>query len=116
MVRVVNLMPHAARIIDNHGRVVKIFPQGGVPARVPDYADPYAYIEGVEVVHVGYPKRAEHLPEPRPGVLLIVSRAVAERFPERPDLLFPVGRIKKGGQVIGCRRLGRFSDAPLHTL
>ena len=116
MVRVVNLMPHAARIIDNHGRVVKIFPQGGVPARVPDYADPYAYIEGVEVVNVGYPKRAEHLPEPRPGVLLIVSRAVAERFPERPDLLFPVGRIKKGGQVIGCGRLGRFSDAPLHTL
>ena len=116
MVRVVNLMPHAARIIDNHGRVVKTFPQGGAPARVPDYADPYDYVEGVEVVHVGYPKRAEHLPEPRPGVLLIVSRAVAERFPERPDLLFPVGRIKKGGQVIGCRRLGRFSDAPLHTL
>ena len=41
---------------------------------------------------------------------------VWDQHGKRPDLLFPVGRIKKGGQVIGCRRLGRFSDAPLHTL
>ena len=49
------------------------------------------------------------LPAPRPGVLLVVSRAVAAEIP-RPDLVFPDLEIRdENRRIIGCQRLARFT-------
>jgi hypothetical protein len=48
------------------------------------------------------------LPAPRPGVLLVVSRAVAAEV-SRPDLVFPDLEIRdENHRIVGCRRLARF--------
>ena len=50
----------------------------------------------------------DDLPDPVPGVLLIVSRMVAEHTAGRDDLVFPDDLVRdESGAVTGCRRLGR---------
>ena len=47
------------------------------------------------------------LPEPEPGTLYITSRAVAEHFPDRTDLVWPDGLVRDAeGAVVAARRLG----------
>ncbi|MGH3905075.1 MAG: hypothetical protein ACRDTE_12910 [Pseudonocardiaceae bacterium] len=49
------------------------------------------------------------LPPQRPGVLLVVSRAVATEIP-RSDLVFPDLEVRdENRRIIGCRRLARFA-------
>ena len=60
-----------------------------------------------------------NLPAARPGVLLIVSRLVAEALPEPPDLVVPDDFVfKPPGRVVGCRSLAHLSwnttDSGLH--
>lgn len=52
--------------------------------------------------------RVENLPDPRPGVLLIVSRVIAEALPDRTDLVIPDEMIRDDqGRIVGCRALAR---------
>lgn len=54
------------------------------------------------------------LPEMRPGVLYVTSRALAEQMPERTDLVWPEDQIRDHyGNVVGARRLGRVGSADL---
>lgn len=58
----------------------------------------------------------DHLPAPRAGVLLVVSRAVAAEIP-RPDLVFPDLEIRdENRRIVGCQRLARFADSDHSTL
>jgi len=52
------------------------------------------------------------LPAVDAGRFLVVSRAVAERYPHRPDLVFPTGmeRDPRTGSVVACRGLGTFAE------
>ena len=107
--RLVNLMPHDLVVIDD-GRFV-LPPSGQVTRvdqhvvdetliRVPGAALPLATVQYGAV---------SALPPPQPGVLLVVSRAVAAEVP-RPDLVFPDLEIRdEDRRVIGCRRLARFA-------
>lgn len=48
------------------------------------------------------------LPAPRPGVLYVTSRVVAEHFPERDDLAWPNDLIRDAdGRVVAARGLAR---------
>lgn len=48
------------------------------------------------------------LPDPRSGVVYIVSRAAAERATGRADVFYPDRPVRtKTGQIIGCRALAR---------
>ncbi|QPL06691.1 hypothetical protein ID810_10340 [Actinomyces respiraculi] len=46
------------------------------------------------------------LPDPRPGVLYVTSRVVAEHHPNRTDLVWPDDLVRDAaGQVVAARRL-----------
>jgi hypothetical protein len=48
------------------------------------------------------------LPDPQPGVILIVSRMTCEAKPQRTDLVYPEGIVRSpDGVPIGCRKFGR---------
>lgn len=48
------------------------------------------------------------LPAPRPGVLYVTSRVVAEHFPDRNDLVWPDDLIRDAdGRVVAARGLAR---------
>jgi len=51
--------------------------------------------------------RVKNPPPIKDGVLYIVSRLVAELYPERNDFLITNGLIKDSGRPIACRSLGR---------
>jgi hypothetical protein len=56
------------------------------------------------------PKRVKNLPPARPGILIIVSRLVAEAAPERLDLVVPNDLIQdRNRRVVGCRSLAHLS-------
>lgn len=66
------------------------------------------------VIRVSREGRSE--PRGLPGIVegrfLIVSRAVAERYPHRHDLVFPTGieRDPATGAITACRGLGTLVD------
>ncbi len=110
-VQLINLCPHDVVVVLEGGELV-VHP-GGPPARCV-----------VERVHAGDVRCDGHtvpiiesrvtqppeLPAQRDGVLLIVSRMVAEAAPERSDLLFPDGLIRdQDGVVTGCTALARLA-------
>lgn len=109
-----NLTPH---IVNLPGLTIA---PSGPPARVQE--TPYP-AESVEValddstcVQVRRYRVVTHmvtgLPPAKPGVLLIVSRMIAERFAgKRDDLVFPYYVTKAKGRPDGCRALG-FPNAP----
>ncbi len=50
----------------------------------------------------------EGLPEPKEGVIYIVSNIVAQAVPHRDDVFFPDDLVRdENGKVIGCRALGK---------
>ena len=106
-----NLTPHAVRLIGNDSATE--LPPDGPPARLvlaPDVQDGDVVVNGVTMPLVRTSATADvvNLPEPVPGVLLIVARPVAEALLDRDDLLYPHRAVRdENGTVVGCRALGR---------
>jgi hypothetical protein len=109
-VELINLTPHQVDYIAADGTVMS-FPCAGLPPRVALRRGAPAHIDvgGFEVtVHTSTVDGPPELPEPRRGVLLIVSRLVAEHAPNRDDLVFPDDLVRDHhGAIIGCRTFGR---------
>jgi len=109
---VVNLTPHVVRLIGEDGTVVEL-PPAGLPARLvlqPDQPDGAVRIGPlvVPLKRTAATPQVTDLPDHRPGVLLVVSRAVAEAFPERDDLVYPYDTVRDDqGVIVGCRSLAR---------
>lgn len=106
--RLVNLMPHA--LVVNGGRFV-LAPSGQI-ARMDQHVvdDTLLRVPGaiLPLATVRYQAVAA-LPDQRPGVLFVVSRAVAAEV-ARPDLVFPDLEIRdEHHRVVGCQRLARFA-------
>lgn len=117
----INLTPHAIHFVfeGEDGEAEVTFAPAGVPARctesrekvneartdewrppffVPVYRSVFGDVEG--------------LPDQRPGTFYIVSRAVAEACPDRPDLLFPYDTLRdQQGRIVGCRAFGTVARA-----
>jgi len=108
---VVNLTPHVVRLVGD-GAAVELAPAGPV-ARVvlrPDRADGVVRIGRLVVPlrRTSASSLVTGVPNRRPGVLLIVARAVAEALPDRDDLFYPHDTVRdEHGVVVGCRALAR---------
>lgn len=111
MMRVVNLTPHTVGVMPESGPDA-VFPATGAVARVREVIDGTTWVttaEGrVQVESLRYADSVDHLPDPQPGVLYLVSRVTAAAV-DRPDLVFPQGELRdEHGAIIGCRALGTF--------
>ena len=107
-----NLTPHALNVRTLDGAVVVIPPAEDGAARViydrlpPEQTNLNGHEIAVAVA--GSPREIIGLPEPEPGVVYIVAKAVADAAPHRGDLMSP-GRLLRAedGTVIGCDGLTR---------
>jgi hypothetical protein len=108
-VRLVNLTPHPVVVAGPGGRVE--LPSAGV-ARVVDHERASTRLGGMDVVEVQFGD-VQGLPDPAPGVLLVVSRVVALALPGRSDLLFPYGELRDAaGRIEAVRALARVARDP----
>ncbi len=96
-------------LVEPSGTVARCAEEPGAPAapvvvRVGDH--PVVVVSGAtESTVTGLPPRAD-------GVLCIVSRLVAQAYPQRPDLVFPHTLVRgAGGRSVGCRVLARLTRA-----
>jgi hypothetical protein len=102
--KLLNLTPHAIRLIGPDGSAREIPPSGNV-ARVAQTLAPAGDADGVPLFRAQFGP-VVGLPEPEPGVLYIVSALVRTACPDRTDLASP-GDLVRGpdGQPVGCRGL-----------
>jgi hypothetical protein len=113
--RVRNLTPHPIHLVGESRTVV--LPPSGPPARLvlaPDLPDGSVLIEGLSIplVRTAATPIVVDLPDPEPGVLLIVARPVADALTDRKDLAYPHRAVRdEHGVVVGCRALGRPGSA-----
>lgn len=108
-----NLTPHALSVHALDGSVITIAPDPRGAARVVyDRLPPgQTRIGGHEIAVsvAGSPREIIGLPDPEPGVVLIVAKAVVDASPRhRGDLMSP-GRLiyDEDGTVVGCDGLTR---------
>ncbi|WP_434740706.1 hypothetical protein [Micromonospora sp. SH-82] len=110
-VEVVNLTPHVVRLVGDELTVE--VPASGPPARVvlqPDVVDGAVRVGAlvVPLKRTAASPVVVGVPEPRPGMLFIVARPVAEALAERGDLVYPHDTVRDAeGRVVGCRSLAR---------
>lgn len=111
VLEVLNLTPHVVRLVGDDA-TVELAP-AGPPARVvlrPDRADGVVRVGPllVPLKRTAASEVVTGVPDPRPGVLLIVARPVAEALPHRDDLVYPHDTVRDAdGVIVGCRSLAR---------
>ena len=111
--RIRNLTPHPIILVGPNNESITLQPDPEGPARVeirriPDgevAVDGAGWSIPVSRTEVASPAS---LPPKEPGVLLLVSRAVAEANPERDDLVFVDLTVRDSqGRIIGAKALAR---------
>jgi hypothetical protein len=108
--KLVNLTPHPVVIVAADGATITIPPSGTVArCTVTRSVVGTVTVETVTVpVTATVLGQVEHIPEPEPETLFIVSRVVAEAARDRDDLVVPDDVVRDDqGRVIGCRALAR---------
>ena len=103
---IINLCPHALKILDQDGEV-RDFPKCETPARVSQSEELEGYILGVPVTRQIF-GNVENLPEYKLGTFYVVSRLVAAAAKEEgrktSDLLIPGPAVRdKEGRIIGAK-------------
>lgn len=104
---ILNLTPHVINVFDMEGNHVKDIPVAkGMPTpRVSQSQKYLGELDGIPITRQFF-GQVENLPDPKPGVFLIVSTMVAKAAPERKDLLVPGPSIRNDkGQTCGCLTL-----------
>lgn len=97
--------------IARHGRgPVFVIPSAGI-ARAASSEAPAGTVDGIPVVEVQY-GRVEGLPEPCPGVWLVVSGITAQaaraQGRDTSDLLLTTGLVRDAdGRIVGCTAFAR---------
>ena len=100
MNRIVNLTPHTINVILPTGLTVSY--QSEWVARVATYVSVTGSHEGVPLSRQVY-GAIVGLPEPREGVLYVVSGLVRSAVPSRTDVASPGELVRnEAGQPIGC--------------
>ncbi len=120
LLHLVNLSPHEVTIVTEESGAIT-FPASATTPRLEfgcgrtteiDVAAPgqgpvsLPLVVGERLLDLNPP-----LPCPSPGVGYIVSRMVAQAYPERTDLYWPDGLLRdEDGQVVGARRLATMAS------
>lgn len=112
MSTLLNLTPHALTLVGENGTVT--VPASGQVARlaVTRTACAPVTVDGVLTLTVTRPTLGDTvgLPEPQPGVVLVVSAMVAEAA-GRADVMSPGELLRdEGGKVIGARGLCSYGE------
>jgi hypothetical protein len=102
-----NLTPHAITVCGQDGAILRVIPPDGQVARVSVRSTPAGDVDGLPAC-TDQTGEVTGLPEPVPGVWLLVSLAVRSALPGRSDLVSP-GDLIRGpdGQPVGCKGLKR---------
>lgn len=129
---IINLTPHAINFVwepvneDGSGsgyfEPIATIPASGQVARVKAKTVPVTetiysldgtfektplFIEDIPVTTTEFGE-VEGLPDPKPGVVYIVSSLVAQRVPDRWDVFIPNESVRDSqGRIVGCKSLGR---------
>lgn len=114
--QLVNLTPHTVNIYDLEGKVQVVSLQSEGVARVSTTSVVVGEIQGVSLVATKY-GQIEGLPEPKEGVIYVVSFIVRQAAPHRTDLASPGQLIRdEKQQPIGCKGLdfGTTEMVPVH--
>lgn len=101
----INLTPHAIKIVGDDGETIAIVPPSGNVARVATTMKKVGSVGGIELYaqEVG---ETCNLPDASDEALLIVSALVRLAHPERKDLASPGELVRnESGQPTGCRGL-----------
>lgn len=106
MEKIINMTPHAVRVLDDNNTVIATLVSEGI-ARVSSETRTVATLNGIPVTETIFGE-VTGLPPETEGVYLIVSRMVASAAKGRSDLLVPGLQVRnESGQVIGCKSLDR---------
>lgn len=87
-IKIINLCDHEVNIKDMTGKILKLEPCEGNPARVQSNYTPAFYLGTIGVSRKASTVTTD-LPNPTPGTMYVVSKIVAENNKDRRDLLFP---------------------------
>lgn len=103
--QIVNLTPHAIVIAKQDGSQITVSPTTPA-ARVQQQHVLLHAIDDIPVSHVVY-GQVEHLPDPQPDTIYVVSAIVAQQCRDRDDVLAPdtgATAIRDGaGQIVAVR-------------
>ena len=100
-----NLCPHSLSLVREDGSVLVIEPSSTTPARREVIRSVAESIDGFAITTESLGP-VVGLPEPEPGVVLVVSRLVAQGCPGRGDVYIPGELIRDGaGAIVGARGL-----------
>lgn len=103
--KIINLTPHTVTIVDSEGKLDFEIPASGMVARVSSETVNVGYLFDLIPITETVFGEVEGLPDPD-GNYYVVSRMVAERVPNRKDVLIPNESVRdSNGVIIGCRSL-----------
>ena len=81
---------------------LRVYPAAKEPARVTFVQKPAGMADGIPVCWWA-PNEIVNLPEPKTDTFYIVSKMVAQAWPEREDFIFPGTVVRDAdGRVVGC--------------
>lgn len=109
MGQVINLTPHAIRVVDAEGQLLMELPPSGVVARVETSAAEVGRIGDIPVLRTDF-GAVTGVPAPEEGVVYITSTLVAQAA-RRPDVVSPdtgPTAVRENGQVVAVRRFQTF--------
>ncbi len=109
MDRLLNYTPHRnLAYLTSDGGLVPLPPLGNARAEVEREPSGTLAVEGGLPVYAVRYGEVRGLPDPTPGVYLVVSMLVAQLLPEREDLVFPDELVRdEEGTIIGFTSVGR---------
>lgn len=112
--QIINLTPHTVTLVTANGDEVVVPPEE-TPVRLPAETYPEGEIGGIPLVTERLGDADSVLPEPRPGVVYVVARPVAERASHRTDLVVPTNVERVNGKPVRARALARVMAASPRT-
>lgn len=101
----INTLPHQVTLVRS-GRKSLTLPAAKKPARVRQ--SPVGEFMGV-AIYGTRDGQVDHLPDPRPNTMYLVSRIVKDAVPKRIDCVVPdqLVRDPSTGSIIGARRVAQ---------
>lgn len=103
---IVNLTPHAINFVKEGGEIVRTVEPSGIIARLTTENVKIGEVDDIPVTDIRYGE-IEGLPDPKEGVIYVVSSLVAQRC-VREDVFIPNDSVRDDkGRIIGCKSLGR---------